>query len=68
MEKLGYLGIDQYGGKYTLKTHPRKELLEQLGASRAEKMYIDTTSGEARHKGYIINGLWIDIFTITSWK
>lgn len=67
-KKLGYLGIDQYGNKYTIEKHPRKELLEQLYATHAEKMYCDTVDGKIKHKGYIISGLWIEVFAVHEWK
>jgi len=66
--KIGYLGLDQYGQKYVLKKHPRKELLEQLGASNASKMYRDTKNGDSKHYGYVIQGLWIEILEVHSWK
>lgn len=65
--KLGYLGIDQHGQHYKIDRHPRKELLEQLGRSHASKMYCDTTDGKVREKGYIIAGLWIEIYQVHSW-
>jgi len=65
--KLGYLGIDQHGTHYHIKKHPRKELLEQLGCTHADKMYCDTTSGKAREKGYVIKGLWIDVYQVHTW-
>lgn len=66
--RLGYIGIDQYGQHYHLTEHPRKELLEQLGASRAANMYADTTGGKVKHKGYVISGHWIDVYAIHEWK
>lgn len=66
--KLGYIGIDQYGQHYTLKKHPRKELMEQLGCKHASKMYVDTKSGETRVKGYVIAKHWIDVYEIHEWK
>ena len=66
--KLGYMGIDQYGTTYKLNKYPRKELLEQLYATGASKMYVDTTTGDIKHIGYIITGLWIQVYTINSWK
>jgi len=65
---LGYLGIDQYGQHYTIKKHPRKELLEQLGSTHASKMYVDLKSGGSREKGYVISGLWIDVYQVHLWK
>lgn len=55
-----FIGIDQYGGKYYIKKHPRKELLEQLYATKADKMYID----DGVHIGYVIKGLWISIYKL----
>lgn len=65
---LGYLGIDQHGQHYTIKQHPRKELLAQLDRKHAAKMFCDTKSGQTKHKGYVIAGLWIDVFTVSEWK
>lgn len=67
-EALGYLGVDQYGQTYTIKKSPRKELLEQLGASHADKMYCDTTDGRVRHTGYVISRLWINVYAVSEWK
>jgi hypothetical protein len=66
--RLGYLGIDQYGQTYTLNKHPRKELLEYLGKTTAKKMFVDTTSGDSRHLGYVIGNLWIRILEVHAWK
>ena len=66
--KLGYIGIDQYGKHYKIDKHPREELLIHLGASHAAKMYVDNIkTGKARHCGYIINGLWINVYEVHSW-
>jgi len=65
--KLGYIGIDQYNNHYHISKYPRKELLEQLGMKHAEKMYHDTVNGKARHSGYIISGMWIDVYEVHSW-
>ena len=43
--KVGYLGVNQLGQKYTMYKHPRKELLETLGATKVEKMYVDKKDG-----------------------
>lgn len=66
--QLGYIGIDQYGHHYHIEKHPRKELLEQLGRQHANKMYCDLKGGGVRHKGYVIAGLWIDVYRICRWK
>lgn len=66
--KLGLMGIDQYGTKYTLKTDcPRKELIEKLGIKHVDKMYIDTKGGDTKHIGYIIGGLWITLYEVHEW-
>lgn len=65
---LGYLGIDQYNNHYTIKKHPRKELLEQLGTTHAEKMFVDLKSGGTKEKGYVIAGHWISVFQVHDWK
>ena len=59
-----YMGIDQYGNTYHDLKHPRKDLLNRLGAKHAEKMYTDYSDGTTRHVGYIINGLWITLYYV----
>jgi hypothetical protein len=63
-KSMNFIGIDQYGQHYYINKHPRKELLEQLGASHASKMYID----DGVHTGYVIQNLWIDVFKIKPFK
>lgn len=58
------IAIDQYGQTYRLAKHPRKELLELLGATGAQKIYRDTVRGEVKHCGYLIRGLWLDVFRL----
>lgn len=58
-----YVGIDQYNHTYWIKKHPRKELLEQLYATKAHKMYIDTASG-TKHIGYVIKNHWITVYKL----
>lgn len=65
--KIGYIGISQYGDRYTIQKYPRKELLAQLGATHAEKMYVDTKSGKTKHTGYVINGHWIEVYEVHEW-
>lgn len=67
-KKIGYIGLSSDGSKFFIKEHPRKELLEQLNATHADKMYRDTTTGKAVHVGYIIAGLWIEVYEIREWK
>jgi len=60
-----HVGVDQYGQTYWLGRHPRKELLEMLGRSWAQKMYRDDTNPLGyRHVGYVIAGLWIEVFAL----
>jgi hypothetical protein len=66
---LGYLGIDQCNQKFFLKTkNPRKELLEMLGRTKAEKMFVDDKDGNRKHIGYIIAGHWITLYNVTEWS
>ncbi len=68
METLGYLGIDQYGQHYHIKKYPRKELMAQLGCKHVEKMYANGKNGSEREAGYVIAGLWIDIYKLCKWR
>lgn len=63
-QQLGFIGIDQYGHTYQLSKYPRKELMEQLDAMNAEKMYCGHQSGLAQHIGYVIKGHWIEVYRI----
>ena len=65
---LGYIGIDQYGQHYKLDKHPRKELLEQIGATKADIMYVTTKKGEVVQTGYVIKGNWINVYRIHAFK
>lgn len=68
MKTLGYLGIDQCGNSYRIEKSPRKELMEQLGATGAKKMYVDLKGGRHRHVGYVIGELWIRVYRVCPWK
>lgn len=57
-----YIAIDQYGQTHYIKKHPRKELLEQLGRTHASIMYRDKPDGSAMKVGYVIAGLWLEVF------
>ena len=65
--KLGYLGIDQYGQRFKIDKHPRKELLDYLGYKSAQKMFVDTKSGASKHVGYVIGGHWITVYEVHEW-
>ena len=68
MTKVGYLGIDQYGNHYNINKFPRKELLNQLGRTKARKMFVDNKQGEGIHSGYVIGEHWISLYTVSTWK
>lgn len=64
---VGYLGVDQYGDKYVLHDHPRKELTEKLGSQHVAKMYVDFKDGHTEHVGYIVAGRWIQVYEVHHW-
>jgi len=65
---LGYIGIDQHGQTYQIGDNPpRKWLLNHLDRQHAGKMYIDRKDGKSYHIGYIIAGLWIQVYEIHDW-
>lgn len=69
---VGWLAIDQYGQNYRLTDvkFPRKQLLKKLGRSHADIMYCDLKSGGHKQTGYIIGGLWLDLYEVrtpTTW-
>jgi hypothetical protein len=60
-----HVGVDQYGAVYRLGAHPRRELSVKLGCRHVQKMYCDNAkTGQAVHVGYVIAGLWIEVFQI----
>lgn len=54
-----FIAFDQYGNHFQIKKYPRKELLEHLGRSRAEKMYTGS-----KHIGYVISGHWLRVWKL----
>jgi len=69
--KLGYLAIDERTGERLALTgaeHPRKQLLAKLGRKHADKMFCDTTSGDPKHIGYIVNGQWFRVYEVHDWQ
>lgn len=68
---LGFLAINEHGGPKLLLTgdkHPRKQLLEKMGGTHADKMYVDTKDGKAKHVGYIVAGAWWRIYEVHNWE
>ena len=62
-----FMAIDQYGHTHHGLVHPRRDLLEKLGYTHADKMYQDTIDGDSIHTGYIIGGLWLAIYQVKPW-
>ena len=62
---IGFLAIDQYGNRFRIEKHPRKELLALHGRKHAAKMYRDP---DARHVGYVIAGHWYEVFELHRWR
>lgn len=62
---MNYMARDQYGGTHhNLGPHPRKALLERLGRVKAQKMYLDKADGSTVHIGWIIAGLWLEVYEV----
>lgn len=62
-----YIALDQYGNHFSIKKHPRKELLEHFGRQHADKLYHDNLlTGETEHIGYVIDGHWLSVFRLSS--
>ena len=68
IEMKHYMAIDQYGGTYHGLKNPRKDLLERFGRKKASKMYIESKTGEVRHTGYVIAGLWLTVYEVSAWS
>jgi len=66
---IGFMATDQYGQTYHIGNNPpRQWLLNYFGRKHADKMYRDTKAGKVRHVGYIIAGLWLDVYRVCLWK
>lgn len=55
-----YIAIDQYNNVVRIRKNPRKELLECMNASYAQKMYV----GDGEHTGYVVSGLRFTVYRI----
>lgn len=62
------MAIDQYGQAYHGLERPRRDLLNKLGYKHADKMYVDSKDGNTYHTGYIIGGLWLDIYKVEPFR
>ena len=67
MEKT-YMAIDQYGQTYHGLKHPRKELIERIGSKHVDKMYVDGKDGGTYFTGYVIGGLWLNLYEVSPIK
>ncbi len=62
------LALGHLGTRISLKgEHPRKELMEALGAKHIGKIYVDTLEGGIKHVGYIVAREWFTLYNITEW-
>lgn len=59
-----FMAIDQYGQTYHGLVKPRRDLLSRLGRKRASRMFRDTKDGRAVHVGWIIGGLWLEVYEV----
>lgn len=48
--------------------HPRKELLEHFGVKSCRKIYRDNPDGSCSHVGYLVSGIWFNLYTVTAWS
>ena len=63
------MAIDQYGHTYHgLGKYPRTELLKKLGSSKAVPMYRDKLDGSTVRVGWIICGLWLEVFRVEPYE
>ena len=67
MKAVGIMGIDQYGHTYHGLENPRKDLMARIGSTHAEKMYRENGDGTGRHVGYVIGGLWVELYRVAPW-
>ena len=59
------MAIDQHGHTHHgLGPYPRKALLKKLGRKHASKMYRDKKDGSVVHVGYVIAGLWLELYEV----
>lgn len=68
--KLGYIAIGHCGTTLHLNNPdkpPRGQLLAELGATHATKIYVDRTDGTPHHVGYIVGKEWFNIYEVHEW-
>jgi hypothetical protein len=66
---LGYMARSNFGTTYHLTDPkaPRKQLLAKCGRQHARKVFVDTTTGETKHIGYIVGGVWFTLYEVHEW-
>lgn len=64
--EAGYMAIDQYGQTLYLGVtkHPRRELLNRLGARHCVKQYTERKDGTSYHSGYIVGRQWFTLYKV----
>ena len=63
-----YMAVDQYGNTIHGLHNPRSDLLDRLGCSTCEKMYVDKKDGSSAHIGYIVGDSWYTIYEVIPWE
>jgi hypothetical protein len=63
---MQYMAIDIRSEQtfHGLGPHPRKELLKRLGRKHCQKMYLDKKDGPSVHIGWIIAGMWLEVYEV----
>ncbi len=65
--KSKYIAEDQYGNRYWIKEHPRKELMEKMGYSSAEKLFQYDDEGVSWHVGYKVGPHWFTLYHVSAY-
>lgn len=63
-----FMAIDQYGETVHGLRHPRKELLERCGHTKANKQFTDKKDGTPVHTGYVIGNQWWTLYEVTPFE
>ena len=72
MKKLGYVAMGNRGTTVHMtnaRKHPRKQLLDKLGKTHADKMYTGVRGLPVRgiHIGYVVGGEWFTVYEVHEW-
>lgn len=63
--KVTYIAITGNHAMLLTSKHPRAELLRELNATHAEKIYCDDADGISHHIGYTINQQWYALYKVS---